>query len=120
MSELWIRITKQGRIYDPVILILGRIFQRIKRLISVAFPTGVFSFPGIMDMLSYHTTLNFTLLFKNLSVFLYSPKILQYMLHLHPTILSNYYTNYTNTKGTGPQGAKDNDYPVAIKIKTCK
>ena len=42
------------------------------------------------------------------------------MLHLHPTILPNYYTNYTNTTGTGPQGAKDNDYPVAINIKTCK
>ena len=48
--------------------------------------------------------------------FLYSSKIL----HLHPTILSNYYTNYTNTTGTGPQGAKDNDYPVAINIKTRK
>ena len=52
--------------------------------------------------------------------FLYSSKILQYMLHLHPTILPNYYTNYTNTTGTGPQGAKDNDYLVAINIKTCK
>ena len=52
--------------------------------------------------------------------FLYSSKILQNILHLHPTILSNYYTNYTNTTGTGPQGAKDNDYPVAINIKTCK
>ena len=39
------------------------------------------------------------------------------MLHLHPTILPNYYTNYTNTTGIGPQGAKDNDYPVAINIK---
>ena len=38
-------------------------------------------------------------------------------LHLHSTILSNY---YTNTTGTGPQGAKDNDYLVAINIKTCK
>ena len=36
------------------------------------------------------------------------------MLHLHPTILPNYYTNYTNTTGTGPQGAKDNDYHLAI------
>ena len=54
------------------------------------------------------------------NLFLYSSKILQYMLHLHPTILPNYYTNYTNTTGTGPQGAKDNDYPVAINIKTCK
>ena len=52
--------------------------------------------------------------------FLYSSKILQNILHLHPTILSNYYTNYTNTTGTGPQGAKDNDYPVAINIKTRK
>ena len=52
--------------------------------------------------------------------FLCSSKILQYILHLHPTILSNYYTNYTNTTGTGPQGAKDNDYPVAINIKTRK
>ena len=25
-----------------------------------------------------------------------------------------------NTTGTGPQGAKDNDYSVAINIKTCK
>ena len=53
-------------------------------------------------------------------IFIYSSKILQYMLHLHPTILPNYYTNFTNTTGTGPQGAKDNDYPVAINIKTCK
>ena len=52
--------------------------------------------------------------------FLYSSKLLQYMLHLHPTILPNYYKNYTNTTGKGPQGAKDNDYPVAINIKTCK
>ena len=42
------------------------------------------------------------------------------MLHLHPTILSNYYKNYANTTGIGPQGAKDNDYPVAINLKTCK
>ena len=41
------------------------------------------------------------------------------MLHLHPTILPNYSTNYTSTTGTGPQGAKDNDYPVAINIETC-
>ena len=59
------------------------------------------------------------ILWKN-PVFLYSSKILQYMLHLHPTILPNYYTNYTNITGTGPQGAKDNDYPVAINTKTCK
>ena len=52
--------------------------------------------------------------------FLYSSKILQNILHLHPTILSNYYTNYTNTTGTASQGAKDNDYPVAINIKTRK
>ena len=51
--------------------------------------------------------------------FLYSSKILQYILQLHPTILPNYYTNYTNTTGTGPQGAKDNDYPVAINIEIC-
>ena len=44
---------------------------------------------------------------------IYSSKILQYKLSLHPTILSNYYTNNTNTTETGPQGAKDNDYPVA-------
>ena len=50
--------------------------------------------------------------------FLYSSKILQYMLHLHPTILPNYNTDYTNTTGTGPQGAKDNDYLLAINIKT--
>ena len=25
-----------------------------------------------------------------------------------------------NTTGTRPQGAKDNDYPVAVNIKTCK
>ena len=43
---------------------------------------------------------------EDLTIFLYSSKIYQYMLHLHPT--------------TGPQGAKDNDYPVAINIKTCK
>ena len=42
------------------------------------------------------------------------------MLNLHSTILSNYYTNYTNTTGTEPQEVKDNDYPVAINIKTCK
>ena len=37
-----------------------------------------------------------------------SSKILQYMLQLHPTVPSNYLTNYTSTTGTGPQGAKDN------------
>ena len=52
--------------------------------------------------------------------FLYLPEILQYKLRLHPTILSTYYTNYTSTTETGPQGAKDNDYPVVINIKTCK
>ena len=52
--------------------------------------------------------------------FIYASKILQYKLRLHPTILSDYFTNYTNTTGTGPQGAKDNDYPVAINIKTFK
>ena len=35
---------------------------------------------------------------------------------LHTTILSNYYTKYTNTTGTGPQGAKDSDYLLAINI----
>ena len=39
------------------------------------------------------------------------------MLYLHPTMLSNYYTNHTNTTGTGPQGAKDKKYPVAIDIR---
>ena len=53
-------------------------------------------------------------------LFVYASKILEYKLRLHPTILSNYFTNYTNTTGTGPQGAKDNDYPVTINIKTCK
>ena len=38
------------------------------------------------------------------TIFSYSLKILQYMLHLHLTILSNYYINYTKTTGTGPQG----------------
>ena len=37
------------------------------------------------------------------------------MRHLRSTILSKY-----NTTGTRPQGAKDNDYPVAVNIKTCK
>ena len=54
------------------------------------------------------------------SFFIYASKILLYKLRLHPTILSNYFSNYTNTTGTGPQGAKDNDFPVAINIKTCK
>ena len=52
------------------------------------------------------------------SMFFYSPKILQCKSLLHPTILSNYCTNYTNTTGTEPQEAKDNDYSVAINIKT--
>ena len=50
--------------------------------------------------------------------FLYSSKILQNILHLHPTILSNYYTNYTNTTGTGPQGANTIGMPTAVQHMT--
>ena len=42
------------------------------------------------------------------------------MLHLHPVILSNYFTNYTNSTETEQKGAKDNDDPVAMNKKTCK
>ena len=49
--------------------------------------------------------------------FIYSSKILQFKFLLHPTILSNHYTNYRNITGTGPQGAKDSDYPVAFGWK---
>ena len=50
-----------------------------------------------------------------------SYKKLRFMLHQHPTILSCQYTTIQiyNTTGWGPQGTEDDDYHMAITIKTC-
>ena len=54
--------------------------------------------------------------YSRVLILLYSYKILQCMLHLHPTLLTNYYSNYTSLHGLD-HGTKRQGPPIAINIK---